>query len=168
MSNTSNTSSASSASVQITRPNGYEAWYRDGLLHREDGPAFIDPSGAEGWYLHGRRHRADGPAIAGPNGYEAWYRDGMLHREDGPAIVRADGWREWWLRGYRFETQAEHQHAQALAEHGGYTLFRVSIPGQPVLYVAGCRRFSLAEARAHWREGKSNRPPFTRALAEEV
>lgn len=31
----------------------YKIWYKDGLLHREDGPAFIDNAGVERYYING-------------------------------------------------------------------------------------------------------------------
>ena len=34
---------------------GYRAWYKDGLRHREDGPAIEYTSGAGEWYLHGKQ-----------------------------------------------------------------------------------------------------------------
>lgn len=52
--------------------------------------------------------------------------------------------------------------AVPLAEHGKFTLYRCGS-----LYVAGCRRFTLEEARAHW-PGKSNRQPFAEALAKDA
>ena len=58
--------------------DGERWWYRDGLLHREDGPAIGGSDGSRWWYLNGRRHR-----------------------EDGPAVEYADGEREWWLNGVK-------------------------------------------------------------------
>lgn len=55
--------------------NGNEFWYKDGFIHREDGPAAI--------YYEGTK---------------CWHREGWLHREDGPAIIRASGTKEWFLR----------------------------------------------------------------------
>lgn len=103
-----------------------------------------------------------------PDGREEWYQDGRLHRVGGPAIVHADGSAEWYLHGQRFDSEEDHQNARELARHDDHTLYRVSVPGQPALYVAGCRRLTLSEARNHWREGNSNRPPFIQALAKEV
>ena len=53
-----------------------EECYRNGKLHREDGPAIV-------------RHDADGS-------YAEYHRDGKLHREDGPAVISrsADGVRQ--------------------------------------------------------------------------
>jgi len=56
--------------------DGYEAWYRDGTHHREDGPAIKFVDGSELWYRNGELHRDDGPAIKYVSGYEDWWRDG--------------------------------------------------------------------------------------------
>lgn len=101
----------------LTHPDGSKAWYRNGLLHREDGPAFICNDGKESWYRHGRlhreggepavisneekgwwlfgkRHRTNGPAytLANKNGYikQIWYWQDKIHRVDGPALIIAD------------------------------------------------------------------------------
>src|SRR5438105_15551798 len=70
----------------IEYPDGRKAWYRDGQLHRDDGPAIEDPSGRKAWYRDGQLHRDDGPAVEDPSGYKEWYRDGQRHRDDGPAV----------------------------------------------------------------------------------
>jgi len=33
--------------------DGYKEWYRDGLRHREDGPAVECADGTEQWWLNG-------------------------------------------------------------------------------------------------------------------
>jgi len=78
-----------------------ERYYRDGKLHRENGPAYVyrhaDGTTVERYFRDGKRHREDGAAVvehyAGGKTIEEYYRDGKPHREDGPAIVRhgADG-----------------------------------------------------------------------------
>lgn len=75
-------------------------WYKDGKLHRENGPAWIeyDENGKvieERWYQMGRLHREDGPAIIKyflneKVKNEVWYKDDLLHREDGPAWIEYD------------------------------------------------------------------------------
>jgi len=50
------------------------------------------------WYKNGKLHREDGPAV-GSGRYKAWFKDGSLHREDGPAIEFADGVNGWHLNG---------------------------------------------------------------------
>jgi antitoxin component YwqK of YwqJK toxin-antitoxin module len=47
----------------------YESWYKDGLYHRLDGPAWIS------YYDNGNKD------------YESWYKDGSYHRLDGPALI---------------------------------------------------------------------------------
>jgi len=76
---------------KIIDKDGTERWYKDGLLHREDGPAVIFKDGTEYWYKAGQRHREGGPAILDRNGDEWWYKDGLRHREDGPALIRNNG-----------------------------------------------------------------------------
>lgn len=55
---------------------------RDGLLHREDGPAVERSNGSREWFLDGQRHREDGPAIEYHDGTHEWYLDGKLLSED--------------------------------------------------------------------------------------
>jgi hypothetical protein len=57
-----------------------ESWYKDGKLHREDGPAVIFPSGTQDWYLNGERHREDGPAVIRKNGTQEWWLNGVCQK----------------------------------------------------------------------------------------
>jgi hypothetical protein len=82
-----------------TDKDGTRRHYRNGLRHREDGPAAIWLDGTQFWYRNGLRHREDGPTAIYPGGYRAWYLNGHLHREDGPAIIYRDGSRAWFLDG---------------------------------------------------------------------
>ena len=59
----------------------------------------IDEDGHKAWYLNGLLHREDGPAIEKANGPKLWYLNGERHREDGPAIELACGHKEWYLNG---------------------------------------------------------------------
>lgn len=72
-------------------------WYRDGSLHRDNGPA-IERSGEKHWYKNGKKHRLDGPAIENFE-YKCWYVNDKLHREDGPAIEYYNGTKCWFLDG---------------------------------------------------------------------
>ena len=47
--------------------------------------------GTFSWWKNGKIHRDDGPAIEGVSGAKSWYQNGKLHRDDGPAIEFADG-----------------------------------------------------------------------------
>ena len=74
-------------------------WYKDDILHREDGPAIEGADGSKRWYLHGDLHRLDGPAIETAGGSKHWYVNDLLHRLDGPAVELANGHKEWWVNG---------------------------------------------------------------------
>lgn len=77
-----------------------ERYYKDGKLHRENGPAIIFSNGDTCWFLDGELHRIGGPARE-MNETKEWYVEGDLHREDGPAIEWFDGTKSWMLRGYQ-------------------------------------------------------------------
>jgi antitoxin component YwqK of YwqJK toxin-antitoxin module len=66
--------------------NGIKAWYLNGKLHREDGPAREYVDGTKEWYLNGELHREDGPAIDGRfdaiGGREFWYLNGKKLTEE--------------------------------------------------------------------------------------
>jgi hypothetical protein len=83
----------------IVWSNGRKEWYRNGELHREDGPAIVFVDGSKEWWKNGQRHREDGPAVIRSDGIREWWRDGKLHREDGPAVVTTNGRQEWWKNG---------------------------------------------------------------------
>jgi len=57
---------------------------------------YIAYSGGErNWLKNGLLHREDGPALEWYDGDQCWYKDGVLHRVDGPAIVtlaKGVGW----------------------------------------------------------------------------
>jgi hypothetical protein len=78
---------------------GEKYWYINGKRHREDGPAIEHPNGAKEWWVNGKHHREDGPAAEYSNGDKDWYIDGKHHREDGPAIEYANGNKEWYING---------------------------------------------------------------------
>ncbi|WP_061961108.1 hypothetical protein [Demequina flava] len=69
-----------------------EAWYTDGVLTREDGPAMTWADGAQEFWVDGRLHRDGGPAVQYPQPYggydegpDEYWVQGRLHRTDGPA-----------------------------------------------------------------------------------
>ena len=51
------------------------------------------------WYKNGKLHREDGPAVEWTDGGKCWYKNGKLHRGDGPAAEYASGGKEWWING---------------------------------------------------------------------
>jgi hypothetical protein len=71
-------------------------WRRNGVLHREDGPAYERDDGTRRYYRQGVLHREDGPAVVHPDGTCLWFRHGILQREDGPPVVFGNGTREWF------------------------------------------------------------------------
>ena len=95
-----------------------EQWLREGRLHRDDGPAYLetraDGSQSMGWYRDGMLYRVDGPAWidlqSDGTRSERWYLDDAPHRTDGPAcvIVRPDGSRveEWWIAGHQLKERS--------------------------------------------------------------
>ena len=56
---------------------GIKTWYKDGIIHKDDGPAVIHVDGTICWYKNGKIHREDGPAVIEPDGEEEWYLNGI-------------------------------------------------------------------------------------------
>ena len=89
----------------FTDTYGNKEWYKDGLRHREDGPAIVLKDGIEIWYKDGKKHRDnDLPAVVDSDGTEKWYKDGKKHRDnDLPAVIYGGfsslNREEWWLNG---------------------------------------------------------------------
>ena len=77
-------------------------YYKDGKLHRENGPALEYADGVKIWYKEGELHREDGPALEWSNGDKHWYQNGFSHREDGPAVEYINGNKEFWHKGKYF------------------------------------------------------------------
>lgn len=89
-------------------PNGAIKWYdsRD-MIHRVHGPAIIYPDGTQMWYRDGLPHRDGGPAVIMEHA-QYWAQMGELHRVDGPASIWSDGRVEWYLNGQRV-SEDEHR-----------------------------------------------------------
>jgi len=62
--------------------SGNERWYKNGIPHRDNGPAVIFNDGCQYWYKNGKYHREDGPAVIWSN-YQAWYLDDKRYSRDG-------------------------------------------------------------------------------------
>lgn len=73
--------------------DGSKEWYKDGLVHRDNGPAFVS---ADGW--------------------AEWRIEGRLHREDGPAVMKNGQAVAWALNGQRYHSTAEYQQAVGLSD----------------------------------------------------
>jgi hypothetical protein len=61
---------------------GNKMYYKNGELHREDGPAIENASGVKFWYLNGQLHREDGPACEWSNNNKDWYLNGKKYSEE--------------------------------------------------------------------------------------
>jgi hypothetical protein len=86
-------------------PGGTKEWTLDGLLHREDGPAYEGFRSHKEWWYMGKRHRIGGPAVEWADGSKSWWLNNNLHREDGPAIEEANGYKCWYLDGIAYTEQ---------------------------------------------------------------
>jgi len=90
-------------------------------MDKEEPICHIGLSGDKAWYLNGNLHREDGPAVEWVNGYKVWYLHGNLHREDGPAIEWEDGRKEFWINEENFSEEEfiKYQQLQRLRESYG-------------------------------------------------
>lgn len=91
------TSTCNEDVIEVVEVNGATAWYRNGNLHRTDGPAVDYHDGTQLWYQNGDLHREDGPAHIDKDGSQFWYKHGAIHREDGPAVISSNGSQSWYL-----------------------------------------------------------------------
>ncbi len=57
------------------------------------------------WFMNGKLHREDGPAVHWRYTYKSWYKYGKLHREDGPAIEWYDDSKAWYLNDINYYKQ---------------------------------------------------------------
>ncbi len=87
---------------------GTKRFWKNNILHRDDGPAVERPDGQLHWYVDGVLHRVDGPAIIN-DVFKVWYYHGIIHREDGPAIEYADGGKEWFINGFKFNCSSQEE-----------------------------------------------------------
>ena len=100
---------------------GNKHWYKDGELHRADGPAIEGTVRDDEWWYKGifagEGDHPDpvlwerltsvalngGPLLNGcivdPWGSKYWYKDDKRHREDGPAVDRSNEYKLWYLDG---------------------------------------------------------------------
>jgi hypothetical protein len=51
------------------------------------------------YYKNGKLHKENGPARCWHDGTREWNLNDLLHREDGPAREWTHGIKEWWLNG---------------------------------------------------------------------
>lgn len=72
---------------------GIKRWYKDDVLHRDDGPALV-------WER---------------NGVERWYKNGKMHRLDGPASMCSRNGNSWWVDGIRCTSHKQFQEMSGLS-----------------------------------------------------
>jgi hypothetical protein len=117
-------------------PDGTLVWSKNGVCHRDGGPAVIWSNGDREWWRNGLRHRSHGPAMQAADGrLQVWLRNGLHHREVGPAILYPDGSEEWFHNGlrhrqdgpainYRGERMEWYRHGTLHREDGPAILWR--------------------------------------------
>jgi hypothetical protein len=76
--------------IQIEISPEEKRWYKNGLLHREDGPAIERSNGTKFWYIKDNLYREDGPAVES-NKISEWFQYG------------ANGIVEHWVNGKKIE-----------------------------------------------------------------
>ena len=59
----------------------------------------INKYGSKIYYKNNMMHREDGPAIVYEDGKSVYYINDIRHREDGPAVIYPDGGVEYWING---------------------------------------------------------------------
>lgn len=72
----------------VVYADGTKWWYREGLIHRDNGPAVVHPNGAQEWWLNNQRQRTEYPDSEGIHpdlrGVKQFYENGVLVREEYP------------------------------------------------------------------------------------
>lgn len=83
---------------------GFDEVYKnaEGKFHRIYGPAYISRRyRVEIWYKDGNIHREDGPALTHKQNY-MWFKEGKLHRLNGPAIDILGHPKEYYIDGAKY------------------------------------------------------------------
>lgn len=62
----------------------------------------ISEHGNKFWFKNGKLHKEDGPAVEYYNGTKEWHQNGELHREGAPAIETYSGDKYFWIKGSFF------------------------------------------------------------------
>lgn len=61
-----------------------------------------DAAGNKQWFKNGQLHRLDGPALIHTDGTQCWVNNNEIHRLDGPAIIYPDGTQYWYIHGLKY------------------------------------------------------------------
>ena len=59
--------------------SGINYWFKEGNLHRDNGPAIEYINGNKEWWVEGLRHRIDGPAVEYSNREKYWYVEDICY-----------------------------------------------------------------------------------------
>lgn len=82
-------------------PKDMEYRNTEGRLHRIYGPAYVSTHyKVEEWYKDGELHRVNGPARTHKDS-KWYYVDGKLHRLDGPAVDAKGHPKQYWIGGQK-------------------------------------------------------------------
>ena len=77
----------------------------------------IDRYGTKKYYKNGKLHRLNGPAIELSCGDKYWYYEGMLHRLNGPAIEGSNGWKDWYYEGRLITNSSQEDFERLIRPH---------------------------------------------------
>ena len=98
----------------------------------EDGPV-VQPDGCTIWYRNGIVHRGDGPAIERADGTREWFAEGMRHCDTGPAVTSPDGGRRWFIHGKEL-SEAEFDDMQERISEEIADQFRTGAKGKTTVF----------------------------------
>ena len=76
----------------------------------------VDTDGNKAWFLNGKLHREDGPAIEYADGYKIWLLNDNYHREAGPAIEYTNGDKSWFLKGKKLSKEDHAYYVERMGE----------------------------------------------------
>jgi len=94
----------------ITSEDGTIRYRLNNQLHRLDGPAVIYKNGNEAWYQNGLLHREGGPARTIGDSYKEYAVNGNYHRLDGPAIINLNSNTVlWFYEGQRINCNSQEE-----------------------------------------------------------
>ena len=75
-------------------------YYSDGMMHRDDGPAYEGDNGDQIWFCNGLYHREDGPARITRYQHTYFTKDGMFF-----------AYKSYYIHG-KYLTEKEWEHRQ--------------------------------------------------------
>ena len=70
---------------------------------------YVGKSGNKYYFKNGMLHRLDGPAVEHINGHKEWWNNDKLHRLDGPAIEYINGDKSWYINDKQIDCSTQWQ-----------------------------------------------------------